>query len=371
MAFRPDVLIAGGGIMGCLTASFLGQHGLTSWIIERDAIASQASGAAAGLLSPLAESAMPSPLTELCLHSDQLHRELVEPLQAESGIDYQFTDTPIVRPAFTQEQEEELRRQFEWQRAQNMRVSWLEGETLRRMSSWLPPTVRCAIYSEMEAQLETYSFSIAAAEAAERRGAVIKSGEVTGLAATGQRVRGLTLADGTVVEADAVLLAMGPWTCFAGEWIGMKVPVEPLRGQIIKLSSPGPMPEYAIFHGGGYVLPKPSGHILVGTTMERAGFVRQVTPEGQASIMDTALRLAPVLSGAQVLETSSCLRPLATDDMPIIGRVPGWDNLFIATGHGRKGILLSTATGKYLAQLIATGRSDYDLSPFGLERFAA
>ncbi|MBI2872578.1 MAG: glycine oxidase ThiO [Chloroflexi bacterium] len=371
MSKAPDVIIVGGGIIGCLSAYFLGKHGLTSLVIERDAIASQASGAAAGLLTPLAESSAPGALTDLCMESLRLHRELVGPLTEESGVDYLFADTPILRPAFTEDEENDLRRQYRWQQKSGMSVSWLDGDTLRRMNTWLPPDIRGALYSDVEAQVEAYRLVIAAAQAAEKRGATIRQGEASGLVRlplAGSRATGVRLADGSQVEGGAVLLAMGPWSCFAGEWLGFPIPVEPLRGQTIKLAPPRPMPEYAIYHGSSYVLPKKAGYLLVGTTEERAGFVRQVTPEGQAQIMRTVLRVAPVLQEARVIESSACLRPLSLDELPILGAVPGWDELYMATGHGRKGILLSVATARYMAQLIATGHSDYDLSPFSVER---
>jgi glycine oxidase len=116
--------------------------------------------------------------------------------------------------------------------------------------------------------------------------------------------------------------------------------------------------------GRGYILRKPSGEVLGGTTWERVGFDRQATLEGQASIVEGTLRLSPRARDAVVEESRACLRPYSADEHPIIGLAPGWENLYIAAGHGPEGILMGPATGKHLAQLIAAGQSDYDLSPF-------
>jgi glycine oxidase len=168
-----------------------------------------------------------------------------------------------------------------------------------------------------------------------------------------------------------VVIANGPWSKFAGEWLGYEVPVKPLKGQIVHLTPPAPLHKHAIFHASGYVLPKPSGQLIVGTTEEDAGFQREPTLEGQDRIMETIVRLAPILLNAPIKNVTACLRPLSLDGLPFIGRAPGWDDVYLATGHGSKGIVQCLATGKYLAQLIARGHSDYPLDPFSPQRLVA
>ena len=106
---RPDVILVGGGVISCATAYFLAKEGLRPLIVEREAIGYGASGAAAGLLSPLADLRGEGPTTELGLVSLRLHRELAQSLPAESGIDYHFSDIPVLRPAFNDDEEGELR----------------------------------------------------------------------------------------------------------------------------------------------------------------------------------------------------------------------------------------------------------------------
>ena len=143
-----------------------------------------------------------------------------------------------------------------------------------------------------------------------------------------------------------------------------------MRGQIVRFSIDGPLPDLALIHINGehYLLRKPSGELISGTTWEWEGFDKRTTPEGLATIIEGALKLAPGMRDAAVVEHRACLRPFSQDDHPIIGRVPGWEGLYLATGHAAEGILLSAATGKFMAQLIAIGQSDYDLSPFSPER---
>ncbi len=368
---HPDVIIVGGGIIGCLAAYYLGQHGLSTVIVERDAIGSQASGNAAGILTPYSGAGSPT-LQAFAEESQRLHRELAQTLPEETGIGYHYGLVPFLRVALTEEDEGDLRVWYDARRREGHELAWLSGEEGRRLSGgWLAPEARAAVPSELEPQVDPYRLVLAVATAAEALGSTIRTGEVAGIQGKEGRATGVILADGSTIPGHAVLLAMGPWTKLAAPWAGFRIPVEPMRGQIVRLSLPGTQPEFAMLRimGRGYILRKPSGEVLGGTTWERVGFDRQATSEGQASIVEGTLRLSPRARDAVVEESRACLRPYSADEHPIIGLAPGWENLYIAAGHGPEGILMGPATGKHLARLIAEGRSDYDLSPFSPGRF--
>ena len=123
--------------------------------------------------------------------------------------------------------------------------------------------------------------------------------------------------------------------------------------------------------GKSYAASKPDGLIWAGTTEEHSGFDDQPTPQGRDSVMGDLLRMASFLSEAQLVQHTACLRPLTPDGLPIVGRVPGWDNLYLCTGAGRKGILWSTGMGRATADLILRGQSDVPgLEHLRPERFA-
>lgn len=357
--------------MSCATAYFLAREGVKPLIVERESVGCGASGAAAGLLSPLAEARGSGPVTDLGLASLRLHRELAQTLPQESGIDYYFVDTPIFRPAFDEKEEASLRDSLAWQQRRGMDVEWLTPDDLRRLDDAIVPDARGGILSRVEAQVEPYRFVLALTTAVERMGGSVRHATVAGLTSEGSRATGVRLADGSTLEADAVLLAMGPWTSAAQEWAGAPIPVEPLKGQLIRLKPPdGRLPRVAVFHGGNYIAPKPGGHVLTGTTEERVGFDAQPTRGALDAIVGRALQFMPRLEAAAVVEHTACLRPLSTDRGPITGPVPGWERLFIATGHGRKGILQSVVTGRIMADLILRGRTkEIDLMPFLPDRF--
>ncbi len=378
MTGKADVVIIGGGVAGCSTACYLAREGVTSLVIERDGIGSQASGVAAGMLAPLAEATAPGPAFDLAYRSLRLHPEQARQLREETGVDVLYAEQPILRVAFTEDEERHLLEQVAWQQrlepsrgpGAHVAVAWVRGDDLPRLEPRMARGARGAILSTYEGQVDAYRLVVAFAEAATRRGATIRNGSVVGVRRDGDRMTGVVLATGEVVEGGKYLFAMGPWASHGGAWLGIPVPVEPLRGQLVKLKpAPDTAPRHTLFHGGNYVMAKVDGSVLAGTTEERVGFEVRVTSEGRAACATAVHRLAPALEGAEVMEYRAGLRPVSGDGLPLLGAVPGWSNVYMAAGYGRKGILLSAVTGQSMAALIAHGRSPVSLEPFAAGRF--
>jgi glycine oxidase len=146
--------------------------------------------------------------------------------------------------------------------------------------------------------------------------------------------------------------------------------VDPLKGQILRLRAPGPPLACALSWEGNYAATRPDGLIWAGTTEEQAGFDEQPTPAGRDAITRSLLRMAPSLAEAEVVQQTACLRPLSADGLPIIGEAPGWEGVYLATGGGRKGILLSAVMGRIIADLILKGETPLPVAPFAPGRFA-
>lgn len=367
----PDVVIVGGGVIGCATAYFLAtEHRQRCLIIERDAIGSAASGGAAGELAAVELATggggpHDETYTRFLQEGIALHASLAPALLEESGIDYLLTNLRMLRPAFDEAEAAALRAQLD----SGVGGEWLDAESLGAMDSWLAANAIGAAYS-LEMQLEAYPFTIALAQAAEQHGVEIRTGEVTGLEAANGRVTGVRVGAETI-EAGKVLIANGPWAVHAAGWGGIELPLIPLRGQIVHLALPAGQraPGQAIFHESGYLLPKTGGDLMAGTTIEDAGFDIEPTNEAKEGILEAVVRLAPKALEVPIKNITACLRPYAADGRPIIGMVLGQDGLFIATGHGFKGITLALVTGKNLAQVISRGSSDFLLDSFSPARF--
>jgi glycine oxidase len=370
-----DVIIIGGGVIGCAVAYYLAaEHRVRPLIIERNGIGSEASGGAAGEL--VAEELVETnhePLdtfTRFLQEGISLHKSMAPALLEESGIDYLLAEVPMLRPAFTEAEALVLKAQMARHRNQGIKGEWVEPEGLGAMGTWLAPDTLGAVYSN-ELQLESYLFSIALAQAAEQHGVEIRSGEVTGIRRSKGRVTGVEVG-GQKLSAPVVVIANGPWAVHAGAWIDFSIPVVPLRGQIVHLDLPaGTLPPgQAIFHDSGYVLPKASGDLFVGTTVEDVGFDREATTQARDRIMEAASRIAPRILDIPIKSMSACLRPDTTDGNPIIGAIPGIDGLYVAAGHGFKGITLSLVTGKALARVMSGREAGFSIADFSPARFS-
>lgn len=362
----PDVIIIGGGVIGCATAYFLGLAGLRCTIVERDGIGSQASGFAAGELSPIGRTALSEPMTRFCMEGLQVHRAWAATIEAESGIRYHLADVQALHPAFTEDEAREAKALMAWAARLGFTSRWLDAHEVRALGSWLADDVLGATVGT-EAQLETPLFAQALARAAERQGATIEHGEVTGLHVVAGRATGVMLG-GRLRESGMVVLANGPWVQLTTPWTGIAVPVAPVRGQIVELDHRGQPPRHAIFHRTGYVMPKAAGKLLVGTTEEDAGFDRSVTQRATDGILAAVRRIAPRTASLAIKQVTACLRPVSRDGLPFIGALPGLQRAYVAAGHGRKGIVQSLATGKYLAQVMTLGHADYPLDAFSPAR---
>jgi glycine/D-amino acid oxidase-like deaminating enzyme len=200
----------------------------------------------------------------------------------------------------------------------------------------------------------------------------LRHGEVVGLQGNGGRVTGVQLRSGEVIATAAVVLAMGPWSQEAAPWVGLEIPVYPVRGQLLELLVPDPQLQASLSYNGMYLLHKADGITQAGTTYETdSGFANHPTSGGLEAIMEAALRMAPSLEEAQVMEHVSGLRPAAGDELPLIGPMPGWQGVYMVAGHDRKGMGLSLISTRIIADLITKGRSSVPIEMFDPGRFGS
>ena len=369
-ASNPDIIVVGAGIAGCLTAWLLAKSGLSVTILEADSVGSHASGFAFGGLGPLEGAGIPDHILDFSVWCFERHKSIYEELLDETGIDTQFHLRDRLNLAFTEEEADHQKQAIAWQsKLPGFRVEWLAPEAAVKAEPRTNPSCIGASYAQGTGAVEAYRYNLAVAQAAEKYGATILQRRVTGLLGDEGICRGVKLQSGEM-EAGAVVLAGGPWTGGMSEWCGTEIPVRPLKGQIIRLQlSENPMVA-SLNYAGSYAASKPDGLIWAGTTEEDAGFDEELTTAARDKVLGDLLKMAPSLAEAELVQQTACLRPLTPDGMPIVDTVPGWNNLHLITGGGRKGILWSTGMAQGLADLILTGSSKIpDLSALSLSRF--
>jgi len=366
---RPSVIIVGGGVVGCSLAYYLAGAGCPVSLLERGQIASGASGAAAGILGPLAESAEPGPFLDLAVAGLRAFQEDAAGIEDTAGLRVEYAACGVLRPAEDRHHAAALQRSLSLAADVGLPASWLGPDELHRLEPALAPGLVGALYSPEEGQVQPRRLTLALAHGAARRGAVIREGAaVHCLARSSDAVYGVETTGGETLRADVVVLAGGAWSRFLP---GTEVAVRPVRGQYVLLRRlPQPV-RRIIYRRHGYVVPRLDGTLYVGATEEpEAGYHAAVTATAQRDLLASAIRLIPALAGADVIASGAGLRPGSPDGLPILGWLPGVSGLAVATGHFRNGVLLSLITGRLLTELIVYGRTSLDLAPFSPARCA-
>jgi glycine oxidase len=372
MRSHSDVVIIGGGVIGTSIAYQLASEGTTVSIIERDSIASHASGFSGGLLNPTSETGNLVPLHH---QSFEMYKELLETVQEESDVDAQVIYMPHIELALTEDdvplQCRELERISGFPK---FKSEWLEPEDVWKLEPRISRDIFGGVLVEDVIILNSYNFTLAMSTVAEKRGVEIVLREATGIVYEKNRAVGVMLGQDQI-SCDAVVMALGPWTGAAGLWIDIDIPIAPQKGELVRLEGLDPPLDFHLraYHGDNTcaVYQKSDGLVWLGATnVDASGFDTSLSTEALEKISTTAIRMMPELESHKLVLQTACLRPVTPDKDPILGRVPGKEALFIATGTGGQGILLAPVVGKAIADLVSTGETNIDIDQFALERFS-
>ena len=369
MPESSDVVIVGGGAAGCSVAYHLALAGVKSTIIEGQGVATQASGFSAGGLNPLQGTGIPGPLGSLAMESYLMHLDLFGQLQDDTGIDYDGRIISLLKVAFDEEELAELQETEDvFAPVDGFETRWLDNREVLELEPRVSPKIIRGLVARGNAAMDSYKYTLALLQSAEKMGASIRSGTVAGLERDNNRITGVRLDDETI-SCGQIVLAMGPWSRKAEAWLDAYIPVDPLKGEITRMELPGTPLNHDLSGGGGSLHPKPDGLVWCGTTEEWRGFDKETSTSAHQSILEGAIRLVPDMADARLSLQTACLRPVTPDWLPIIGRLPGWDNVYLATGAGKKGILLSPGIGKSVADLMTQGETSLSIGPFSPDRF--
>ena len=347
-----DVVVIGAGIIGSMSSYLLSKSGLSVAMLDTDAPGSHASGLAFGGLDPLHGMGLPEPLLDFSLHCFRRHQDMAQELFDATGIDHHFQPRDRLYLAFDEDDVKQYDAQLAWMKDVSMfDVSWVDGDTARRLEPKVNPACVGAMYQQGAASVDAYNLTLASARAAEQQGVELVMQRATGIEFHGGRVDAVTYADGKI-QTRAVIVAMGPWSQLVADWCDTELPVQPLKGQILRLQHDSPAFDVALNYHGNYVDTKSDGLVWTGSTEEEAGFDDTPSAAARDIIWENAVQMAPDLANAQLARQTACLRPVTPDGIPIVDRLPGWDNVYVATGAGRKGILWSTGMCDIITNIV-------------------
>jgi D-hydroxyproline dehydrogenase subunit beta len=389
-----DVVVVGGGVIGCACALALADRGLEVVVLEHAGLAAGASGRNRGLLLP-----HPEPGSEV------LYREGVaryRRLAEEGGIPFDLRPTALLVVAADGAGLAEAERLAGALAELGHTVEPLDPAMLAKLEPCLAPDLAGGFRQDEGWEVDPTAATLALAAAARRAGAVFRThDQVHRLLLDGDRVTGVVV-DGGPLAAGAVVLAAGPWTRPLAARAGTDLPVGGARGWLLQTAplpwtvghtlmdagwatpgeaafsgrsptveelagmAPGPEPWTAFALQQG-----PGGHAVVGASLAASLREGSEHPETARGLARRALRFVPGLAGVPVVATWSGVRPVTPDGQPLVGPVPGLAGLWVAAGHGPIGVLAAPATARMLAEHLADGQPDPAAAPFDPARFAA
>ncbi len=367
-----DLLVIGGGVVGLSIAYEMAGRGRRVRLIDASQPGREASWAGAGILPPAgAENA--DPLEQLAALSNHVHARWSEELRAETGIDNGFRRTGAIYVARDTATAQQLELLASFARTRNIVAQRLATDELAEIEPALRPSgqLHSAYFVPAECQIRNPRHLKALLAGCARRGVEITPGARAEDFDVGSgSVRAVVTGAGRFA-ADQVCITTGAWSRSLAARLDVELAIKPVRGQIALLSLARPLVSHIINEGSRYLVPRPDGRLLVGSTEEDAGFDRSTTAQGIGGLLQFALALVPELANVPLERTWAGLRPSTEDGLPYLGRVPGLDNAFMAAGHFRGGLQLSTGTAMVLSALLEGQPSEIDLTPFRLDRHAA
>ena len=365
---RPDVLIVGGGIIGCALAAELAARGRAVTVIERREPGAEASGAAAGMLAPQHDASHRDAFFDLALESRNLYPAWARVLGEETGIDVGYRQTGLLRCGYG---------------ADACRGSPRPATGSARRACRSSTVRRTELAAEVGGRL---SPEVARRRLLPRRGpggpAAADPGRLAPRATPGSaRADGAAPPPPSASRTEPVVASTprrdrsSPTPSWMRRAPGppsirgcpCRFPCEPVRGQIVELWLEAPL-ETIVAADDVYLVPRPDGGVLLGSTVEFVGFRKEVTAQAVDRLIAAAVRLVPALASARFVTAWAGLRPGTPDGLPVLGRCP-IRGCFFAAGHFRNGILLAPVTARILADCL-TGAAPRDLSAFSVERFA-
>jgi glycine oxidase len=337
---KQDVIVVGGGVIGLASAWRLAQRGLSVAVLDRAEPGGGATRVAAGMLAPVTESEFgDEPMLESRLAAAEAWPRFAVELAEAGGVDCGYRRNGCLSVALDADDLAEVSRHHEFRLALGLEAEWLLASACRELEPALSTSTAGGSFTPDDGEVDPRALTAALVAALQRAGVPIVQANVAALEEAFER-------------APTVVAATGAWT----DWLPEEArpPVRPVKGQILRLRGPAddPVVERTIRTPEVYVVPRASGEVVVGATVEERGFDTTVTAGAVHELLREAYRAVPELAELEFVEASAGLRPGTPDNLPIVERSPV-DGLVLATGHYRNGILLAPVAAERVADLVA------------------
>jgi glycine oxidase len=378
MSSQKEIVIIGAGVTGCSIAYHLSRQGIPSQVIERDSIANRASGKAWGIIPyppfVLVYEGTPEDYAwsmpagklrswiELFWLGYHRFRDTSFDLRERGGIDIEYGEYPSSSVTFSDAGEKFLKARLSHIRGEGYNGSWLDDKDLRAIFPDVNPRARGGMCLP-NLEVEPYKYTLGLAQAAEKMGVNFRQGEVVGFRKKGAKATAVTLATGTEIEADVMVIATGPWANQCTSPLGQEIPMRYHHDQCLRVSVPKQFPLHGIDSTRVSIVPKMNGDVIIGgiggITPVQQGFNGSLTTADAAvALTENAVGMLPRFRDATLIEQRGDLEAWGVPPyniQPVLGRLPEWDNVYVATRMGGLGITLSLGVGRVMADLIIAG----------------
>lgn len=354
------VLIIGGGVMGMMQARELSQRGLDVVLLDKGQCGSEASWAGGGIISPLYPWRYSEPVTALASWSQGFYPNLIQSIEAESGIDPQIT-----RHGLLMLDVDDRDRAMAW--SASRQSSWLEPISAKALYQYEPdlrPGIEDALWMQHICSIRNPRLLRALRQILERepRVTVVEGNAFAELEYSGDKARAIRTVKNTRFEAEQFIFCSGAWTSRLLPDTGLEV--SPVKGQMILFDAIPGIVNRIVLNEGRYVIPRRDGRIVAGSTLEYTDFDKSTTAEAKETLADIAIDMFPRLADYPVSHHWSGLRPGSSEGIPYIGRIPAYSNVFVNAGHFRNGLVLAPASVNLLTAILCGEKPPVNPAPY-------
>ncbi|WP_447554080.1 glycine oxidase ThiO [Vreelandella sp. EE22] len=355
-----DFLIVGGGVIGMMTALQLADAGQRVRIVERGICGQEASWAGGGIVSPLYPWRYPPAISELSRWSEGAYPSLALRLLEETGIDPEYRQKGLLYLS-VEDDEAALR----WARHQGKPIERVSDAFVHEKEPHAAPGADGALWMPTLGSVRNPRLGQALRARLDAMTGVIldEHQQVDGFIEQGGQVVGVKIQGGPR-QAERVVLCAGAWSARLLASLNIRLPVRPVKGQMIAYSAPKGLVQRVVLKNGRYIIPRGDGLLLVGSTLEETGFDKTTDPQALLSLKKSAEEIVPELARYPVAHHWSGLRPGSPGGLPFIGALPGYTSLYINAGHFRNGLVLAPASTHLLVDKLLNRAPLIDPAPF-------